>query len=271
MPLSINNNELTSGLLNSLSRSQQGQASALEKLASGKKVNSAADNAAALAIINQFSAQITGSSQAARNSSDGISFAQVADSGLQNISENLQRIRELSLQAANGTLSDQQRGALQQEVGQLQQEIGRTLETTRFNNVDVFNTSATISFQVGANSGETIDLTLPDLSSGVASVSAIDISTQSGADSAASVVDSLLQTVELSSSSLGAVQSRFEAAIDNLDSGRINSEAARSRLRDTDYANQSSLLVQNNIQQQAGIAIQSQANASAQLVLNLLA
>lgn len=270
MPLSIDNTVLTSGLLRGLNQSQSGQESALEKVASGRKVNSAADNAAALAIINQFTTQIDGSAQAIRNSSDGISFAQIAEGGLGSVTDNLQRIRELSLQAANGILGDEQRGALQAEVSQLQEEISRTLETTRFNDVDIFAADATINFQVGPNSGDSIELSLPDLGSELASVADIDISTQGGAESALSTVDTALQTIESVSSDLGATQSRFIAAIDNLDNTRINTAEARSRLRDADIASETSALIQNNIQQQAGVAVQSQANSSAELVLRLL-
>lgn len=270
MPLTVDNTVLTSGLLRGLNQSQSGQESALEKISSGRKVNSAADNAAALAIINQFTTQIDGSSQAIRNSSDGISFSQVAESGLGSITDNVQRIRELSLQAANGTIGDQQRSALQAEVGQLQEEISRTLETTRFNDVDIFAADATINFQVGPNSGDSIELSLPDLNTQLADVASIDISTQGGAESALGIADSALQTVASVSSDLGATQSRFEAAIDNLDNTRINTAEARSRLRDADFVNQTSTLIQSNIQQQAGVAVQSQANTSAELVLRLL-
>lgn len=270
MPLTIDNSVLTSGILRGLNQSQNGQQSALEKIASGRKVNSAADNAAALQIINQFTTQIDGSAQASRNSSDGISFAQVAEGGLETITDNLQRIRELSLQSANGTLSDDQRSALQQEASQLQEEVSRTLETTRFNGVDIFSGATNINFQVGPNSGDNIALSLPDLGTDLNPVSAIDISTQAGADSALGTIDSALQTVEQASADLGSVQSRFEATINNLDSTRINTAEARSRLRDSDFARQTSELVSSTIQQQAGVAVQSQANTSAQLVLRLL-
>lgn len=270
MPLTIDNAVLSSGLLKGLKQSADAQQSSLEKLAAGRKVNSAADNAAALQIINQFSTQIIGSAQAARNSSDGISFSQVAEGGLGSITENLQRIRELSLQAANGTVSNDQRAALQAEVSELQQEVTRTLDTTRFNNVDIFSANLNINFQVGPNSGDNIDLTLPDLATELSPLSSIDISTQAGADSALSSVDSALQSVASASSELGAAQSRFESAINNLENTEINTAEARSRLRDTDYARQSSELIQSSIQQQSGIAVQGQANASAQLVLQLL-
>lgn len=270
MPLTINNSVLTSGLLRGLNQARDAQESSLEKIASGRKVNSAADNAAALQIISQFTTQIDGSTQAIRNSSDGISFAQVAEGGLESVTDNLQRIRELSLQAANGTLSNEQRSALQAEAGQLQEEVSRTLDTTRFNNVDIFSSNVNISFQVGPNSGDTIDLALPDLSTDLAPVVAIDISTQAGAESALSTIDNALQSVATASSELGATQSRFESAINNQESTQVNTAEARSRLRDTDFARQTSELVQSTIQQQAGVAVQSQANTSAQLVLRLL-
>lgn len=270
MPLNIDNSSLSGGLLKSLNQSRDTQQSALEKLASGRKVNGAADNAAALAVIDQFSTQLNGSAQAARNSSDAISFAQVAEGGLDTISGNLQRIRELSLQAANGTASADQRTALQDEVGQLQQEISRTLETTRFNSVDIFTANLNITFQVGANSGDSISLSLPDVTADFAAVTSVDVSTEAGAQAALDAVDSALQTTAAVSADLGAAQSRFQSAIANLQSTEVNTAEARSRLRDTDFARQTSELVQGTIQQQSGIGIQSQANADAQLVLRLL-
>ncbi|WP_101757627.1 flagellin [Oceanicoccus sp. KOV_DT_Chl] len=270
MVQSINNNGLSSGLLQGLNRAQSTQETALERISSGKKVNSAADNAAGLAIIERFASQIDGAGQAIRNTSDGISFSQVAESGIGSISEDIQRIRELSIQAANGSLSDSDRSNLQSEVGQLQDEISRRLDQTSFNGVDIFKTDAEISFQVGANANDTIELSTKDLSADLAAVVDIDISTQAGAQDALANIDPALDALNDQRVDFGAVANRFESTIDNLQNNRINTQAARSRVEDADLAKETSELIKGNIQQQSGIAVQAQANTNAELILRLL-
>lgn len=270
MVQSINNSGLSLGLLQGLNRAQGTQESALERLSSGKQVNSAADNAAGLAIIERFAAQIDGFGQAIRNTSDGVSFAQVAESGLSSIKEDVQRIRELSIQSANAALSDNDRANLQSEVGQLQEEISRRLDQTSFNGVDIFSTDAEISFQVGANANDTIELATADLTSQLSAISSIDISTQAGAQSALEELDTALETINNQQVDFGAVANRFQSTIDNLQNNQINTTDARSRIEDADIASEISELIKGNIQQQAGIAIQSQSNSNAELVLRLL-
>ena len=270
MAFSINNSSLVFGLQQSSNRTQSVQERALERIASGSQVNRAADNAAGLAIIGRFVSQITGSGQAARNTSDGVSFSQVAESGLASITEDLQRIRELAIQSANGTLSDNDRANLQSEVSQLQEEVSRRLDQTRFNSVDIFKTDADISFQVGSNAGDTIELSTRDLSDDFIDVASIDIATRPGAQAALSTIDEALQTVADQQVAFGALQNRFESTISNLQNNRINTEDARSRIQDADFAREVSEQVRGGIQQQSGIAVQAQANASARLILNLL-
>jgi flagellin len=270
MVQSINNSNLSLGILRGLNQAQDKEETALERISSGKQVNSAADNAAGLAIIDRFASQIDGFSQAIRNASDGISFAQVADASLSSVGEDLQRIRELSVQAANGSLSDGDRSNLQSEVGQLQQEVSRRLDQANFNGVDIFKTDAVISFQVGANANDTIDLTTPDLSSDITALTSIDVSTQTGAQDALSVVDSVLQTLNDQQVDFGAVSNRLESSISNLQNNRENTESARSRIEDADIGREVSRSIEGQIQQQAGIAVQSQANTSARLVIQLL-
>lgn len=270
MVQSINNNSLSLGLLQGLDRAQNTQETALGRISTGKQVNSAADNAAGLAIIERFTSQIDGFSQAIRNTSDGISFSQVAESGIGSISEDIQRIRELSIQSANGSLSDNDRANLQSEVGQLQDEIGRRLDQTSFNGVDIFKEEAEISFQVGANANDTIELSTQDLTEDLASVLTVDISTQAGAQDALSDIDDALETLNDTRVDFGAVANRFESTVSNLQNNRINSEDARSRIQDADLAKEVSELIKGNIQQQSGIAVQSQANSNAELLLRLL-
>ncbi len=270
MVQSINNNSLTLGLLGGLNRAQSDQENALERIGSGKQVNSAADNAAGLAIIERFASQITAASQASRNASDGISFAQVAESSLSSIDDSLQRIRELSVQAANGALTDSDRANIQSEVSQLQEEISNQVERANFNGVDILQTDAVIEFQVGENADETVELNTQDLSAELSAISSIDVSTQAGASNALDAIDNTQQAIRDQQVEFGALQSRFESTIDNLANNRINTEDARSRIEDADLAQEVSNQIQAGIQQQSGIAVQSQANTDAQLVLRLL-
>lgn len=270
MALSVNNNSLTLGLLNSLNQARDKEETALERLSTGKKVNSAADNAAALALIEEFSSQIAGAAQAIRNSSDGISFSAVAEAGLESVSDDIQRIRELTIQASSGALQDSDRAVLQAEVSQLQQGISDRLEQTNFNGVDLFNSEVDINFQVGANAGDTIELSTRDLASELTNVSSVDISTEAGAQSALAELDSALQTVSDQRVTFGAVQNRFESNIDSLRNNLVNTSDARSRIEDADVAREVSEQIRGRIQQQSGIAVQALANSSAQLALRLL-
>ena len=270
MVLSINNNSLSSGLLSGLNKAQDRELTALQRIGSGKKVNSAADNAAAVAIIERFAAQITGFGQSIRNSSDGISFTQVADAGLSTISDDIQRIRELSIQSANGSLTDGDRATLQSEVVQLQQGIGQSIDRANFNGVDIFKTDAVISFQVGASADDSIDLSTQNLADDFTDFSSIDISTQAGAQSALADIDAVLQTVTEQRVNFGAIQNRLESSITDLENNRVNTIAARSRMEDADIAREVSEQIKGSIQQQSGIAVQSLANSSAELVLRLL-
>lgn len=266
----INNSGLTSGLLRTLNQAQNNEQSALEKISSGKQLNRAADNAAGLAIIERFAAQIDGFGQAIRNASDGVSFAQVAEAGLSSVSNDLQRIRELSVQAASGALSDSDRANLQSEVGQLQQQIRSQFEQSKFNGVSIFDRNAQISFQVGANAGDTVELATTDLSSQIDAITSLNISTQSAAQDALSVVDNSLQTLSDKQVEFGAVSNRLESAITNLQSNRVNTTDARSRIEDADLAKEVSSQIQGRIQQESSIAVQGQANSNARLVLQLL-
>ncbi|MGK0499861.1 MAG: flagellin [Oceanicoccus sp.] len=267
--ISIDNSS-ASPLLQGLNKSQNQQQTAFERLSSGKQINKAADNAAALAVINQFSAQITGSSQAIRNANDGISLTQIADSSLQSVTDSTQRIRELSIQSANGILSDQARNSLQTEVAALQEDISSAIDASRFGSIELLATDNTINVQVGPNDGDQIEAITSDISPDIAALLAVDISSQSGANDALAIADSALDSVASKQADFGALASRFESAISNLESSRINNAQARSRLADTDFGSEASALVQARIQQQSGIAVQTQANSNAQLVLSLL-
>ena len=243
--------------------------SAMERLSTGKRINSAKDDAAGLAISSSMTSQIRGMGQAIRNSNDGISLAQTADGALGEVTNMLQRVRELSVQSASGTYSVDDRANLQAEVSQLTAQITDVTTNTKFNGVAVFGSSdVTIKIQTGANSGATTDLVVKgfDLSAAVGS----DISTAAGAATALTNVDAGLKAVASTRASLGAGQSRLESIVNNLSSNVANLSDARSRIEDADFSAETTNLAKAQILNQASTAMLAQANQSQQGVLSLL-
>ncbi len=260
----------TSNNASLLQQIQKKQDSLLEKLASGKRVNSAADDAAAQQIIDRLTTQVEGNRQSISNAYDGISLAQVADGGLSGISNDVNRIRELSVQAGNGLLNDADRRALQSEISQLQSNISQTIEQTTFGGQALLSSDGNIDFQVGANAGQKIGVQTQDLASQLEGVLSVDVSTAAGAEQALESADAALEVVGSARGDLGAIQNRFESAARNLSQSDTNLAAARSRLQDTDFAQTASDSVAAGIQSQASIAVQSQANQQQGQVLALL-
>lgn len=258
---------------NNLSTSQSMLAKAQERLSSGLRINSAADDAAGQAIANRMSAQITGMSQAQRNANDGISLTQTMEGGLNQISDNLQRIRELAVQAANDTNSAEDRASIQLEINERVEEIDRVAGATTFNGTDLLNGAATLNIQVGANttadvddiSVETVDATATTLG-----VSALDVSSFTAAQAAIDSVDTALQDIDDNRATLGATLNRFDSVIENLSTNITNLTEARSRIEDADYAVEVSNMTRANILQQAGTSMLAQANQTPQSVLSLL-
>lgn len=275
MALGINTNIASISAQNQLNRSQSLSNESLTRLSSGLRINSAKDDAAGLAISTRFDTQIRGLTVAQRNANDGISMAQTAEGGLDETINNLQRIRELAVQAANGSLTDEDRGLLQDEVAQRLSEISRISSETKFNGQSVLdgtlNSGSAVSFQVGTEAGETITFTFDqDMSASGLSVGAVDISTASGASSALATLDSAIDTVNSFRSDLGALQNRFESTINNLATNIESASAANSRILDADFAAESAKLAKANVLQQAGISVLAQANARPNQVLSLL-
>ncbi|MFC3395217.1 flagellin [Brenneria rubrifaciens] len=287
----INTNTMSLVTQNNLSKSQSSLATAIERLSSGKSINSAKDNAAGQAIANRMTAQVKGLSQAARNANDGISLTQTAEGNLNEINNNLQRIRELAVQAANDTNSSTDRGSIATEMQQRLNEINRVASSASFNGTKLLNGSASggISIQVGANTGADEVITIDSgalvnattgngLASGVASgvaAFAADLSGAVGgsgglAQAIVAAVDTALQEVDTARSNLGAIQNRFESTITNLNNSVNNLSAARSRIEDADYATEVSNMSRAQILQQAGTSVLSQANQVPQTVLSLL-
>lgn len=271
----INTNSIALNAQRNLSTNSASLSTTIQRLSSGLRINSAKDDAAGLAISQRMTAQIRGMDQAARNANDGISLAQTAEGALKSIGDNMQRIRELAVQAANGTNSGDDRASLQKEVEQLHKEITRVVENTTFNGTNLLDGSAaTISIQVGAGAEthDKIEISLADIDAVQAAVAAIDISgtDATGADTAIGVIDAQLDVVNNARADLGAIQNRFSSVISNLQTNSENLSASRSRIQDTDYAKETVELTRTQILQQAGTAMLAQAKAAPQSVLSLL-
>lgn len=276
MANSINTNLSALNTQNKLNRTDKTTKSAMEKLSSGKHINSAKDDAAGLAIALRFAAQIAGANQAARNANDGISLVQTAEGGLQEVTTNLQEMRELAVQSANATNSASDREALQLEYGERQAEIQRTVESTEFNGHKVLNDSSNLEFQVGPNADPSTNKTVVSTSNVLANadVSEVldntDLSSQTSSSDAISKIDAALEQVNLERARLGATQNRLESTVNNLQVSSNSSSAARSRIEDTDYAKQTAELTRSLILNQAGIGALSHAKVNSSLVAGLL-
>ena len=243
----------------------------MEKLASGLRINRAGDDAAGLAISEKMRAQIRGLEMATKNAQDGISLIQTAEGALQETHAILQRMRELAVQAANDTNTDDDRQALQQEIDQLIEEIDRIANQTEFNTEKLLNGNFSDKIiHIGANASQNITISITDMSATGLSVDTIDISTQGGADTALDTLDTAIKTVSEERSKLGAYQNRLEHTINNLSTSAENLTAAESRIRDVDMAKEMMEFTKNNILAQAAQAMLAQANQLPQGVLQLL-
>jgi flagellin len=242
---------------------------AMERLSTGKRINSAKDDAAGLAIASSMTSQIRGMNQAVRNANDGISLAQTADGALNEVTNMLQRISELSVQSASGTYSDDDRTLMQTEVTELGAQIDDIIANTKFNGNAVFGSSdVTFSIQTGSGAADQVTLTVTGLD--VSAASASDISTAGGATTAIGDVDTALKAVATTRASVGAGQSRLESVVNNLNNNVTNLSDARSRIEDADYSAETTALAKAQILSQASTAMLSQANQSQQNVLSLL-
>jgi len=268
----INTNLMSLNVQRNLFQSSSSLSTSIERLSTGLRINSAKDDAAGLAITERMTAQINGKQQAMRNANDGISLAQTAEGALDEVTNNLQRVRELAVQASNATYSDADRALLQKEVTALLAENDRTASQTKFNGVNLLDGSFSgQSFQVGSNASDTISgVAISDMDNAAIGVSAVDISTASGASAALTSVDTALNTINTQRADLGALQSRFESVVNSLQISVENESAARSRIRDADFAVETANLSRTQILQQAGTAMLAQANAAPQNVLGLL-
>jgi len=260
----------------SLTINERSLSKAMAQLSTGKRINGAADDAAGLAIADRMSVQIRSLNQAVRNANDGISMLQTVEGALNNVSGLLQRMRELAVQSANGTNSTTDRQSLDTEFDQLQNEITLISTKTSWNGIQVTGASAgSYSFQIGADSGATVTVSLQDVASGITGMAAVlsttaTLSTDTGASSLITQLDTAITNLNTYRSSLGAYQNRFNFTADNLTNIATNTSASRSRIVDADYAQATSTLARSQIIQQAGTAMLAQANQQPVYVLALL-
>jgi flagellin len=281
MPLTINTNIASLNAQRNLNMSQGSLATSMQRLSSGLRVNSAKDDAAGLAIAERMNAQVRGMNVAVRNANDGISMSQTAEGALSQVSNSLQRMRELAVQARNATNSSSDKDSLNKEFSQLQAEITRVLGGTTFNGKAILGADATaLTFQIGANTTvddtitiSTTDMTLNATITAVTSTATalIDATATTGAiGTVINNIDAALDTINDTRATYGATQSRFDAIITNLQVGVENQSAARSRIMDADFAAETANMSRAQVLQQAGTAMVAQANQLPQQVLKLL-
>ncbi|MDD3239363.1 MAG: flagellin [Lachnospira sp.] len=260
----MNTNRQLSGTTNAQSKST-------EKLSSGYKINRAGDDAAGLSISEKMRSQLKGLNKASANAQDGISLIQTAEGALNETHSILQRMNELDTQAANDTNTTTDRTALQAEVNQLVSEIDRIQKTTQFNTMNLLDGSFTgKNLQVGALSGQNISISISDMNASSLGVGGLSLKSFGSAGQAMKAFQSAINLVSSQRSTLGALQNRLEHTINNLDTTSENTQAAESRIRDTDMAKEMVEYSKNNILTQAGQSMLAQANQSTQGVLSLL-
>ncbi|MBX3606945.1 MAG: flagellin FliC [Piscinibacter sp.] len=266
MPQTINTNVSSLNAQRNLNTSQTSLSTSMQRLSSGLRVNSAKDDAAGLAIADRMNAQIRGINVAIRNANDGISLAQTAEGALATVTDVLQRMRELAVQALNGSNGTSDRVNLDTEFQQLSSEITRIATQTKFNGTAIVGSGAGAQvFQVGANNGDTMTITTAQVSTVTG-----DILTLATASTAMDAIDTALDTITTNRAVYGAAMSRFQFAISNLQITGENQSAARGRIMDADFAAETANLSRAQILQQAGTAMVAQANQLPQQVLQLL-
>ncbi|BBG29016.1 flagellin N-terminal helical domain-containing protein [Zymobacter palmae] len=289
----IATNTLSQLTQNNLDKSQKAQNQAIERLSSGQRINSAKDDAAGLAISDRMTSQVNGLKQANRNANDGMSMAQTAESALSAVTDNLQRVRELVVQAKNGTYTDEDRQSINNEIDARLQEVDRIGKDTTFNGKQLLGSSdktysgtaqtdaqLTTKLQIGAFDGQTIDLKMTDVRSAASTLKGGSDQTISGnalissagvvSDSALTTIDAQIKSIDSTRSTLGAQQNRLESTVESNAATATNLSAAKSQISDADYASEVSAMSTAQILQQAGQNVLSQANSVPQNVLSLL-
>lgn len=284
MVMGINSNTASLNAQRSANAAQNSLTTSMARLSSGLRINTAKDDAAGMAISERMDSQVRGMNVAIRNANDGISMTQTAEGGLATVGNMLQRMRELSVQAVNSTNQSSDLSAMDKEYQQLSQEIERTLRDTQFNGVSVLSgVTSDYTFQVGANSGQVITIDSADLNAATdaantalvevisgGALSALNLTDNTANAGNITALDAAIQAVNEQRASLGAVQSRFDNTISNLQSSVENQTAAKGRIKDADFATESANLSRSQILSQASTAMIAQANQLSQGVMSLL-
>lgn len=271
MALTVNTNIASMSALNNLNQSNRNLSGTLERISSGLRINSAADDAAGLAVAENLDATTRSLGVAARNTNDGIGIIQTAESAANETSNILKRMRELAVQASSDTLGNDERAFIDQEVQALTQEIDRIAAVTDFNGVNLAS-GGTISVQVGVNNtaNDSIDITLGDLRSASLGIGGIDMTTSAGAGSSLADIDDALEAVGTARSGYGATQNRLESTLRHLENYQVNLASAESQIRDADFAKEASEMAKYQTMQQAGIATLAQATSISQAAIQLI-
>ena len=275
MGMTINTNVASLNAQRNAATNDSALATSLQRLSSGLRVNSAKDDAAGLAIASRMDSQARGMNVAVRNANDGVSLVQTAESGMAVIGDMLQRMRELAVQASNGTNTSNDLSALQNEYDALNTEISRTMSAVQFNGTNLLTTTVAFTFQIGANTGQTASIGSADISI-TATVNAMTAAsalvTTAAAENSAKIatLDTAIQGINSSRAKVGAVQNRFNYSISYLQAASENQQAAKGRIMDADFAVETANLSRAQILRQAGAAMVAQANQLPQGVLALL-
>ncbi len=272
MAMVINTNVGSLNATRQLDSSSRDLSVSMERLTSGLRINSAADDAAGLAVATNMTTQIMGTDMAVRNANDGISMAQTIDGASEEMTNMMQRQRELAIQSLNGTYTPENRAAMDAEFNALSAELTRIASTTKFNGIEIMNTAVSTNLQVGweDNAADSINITTIGGSAIATAVTALGVDTSANAAAAITGLNTQLSTLSTARSGVGAVQNRLEYTVSNLQNVSENTSAARSSIQDADFAKESADLAKNQVLQQAGMSMLSQANQSSQDVLSLL-
>ena len=259
---------------NASTKATQALSQSMERLSTGKRINSAKDDAAGLAIAQSMTSQIKGMGQAIRNANDGISMAQTAEGALEEVGNMLQRIRELAVQSASQTYGTSDRTNLNAEVTELKSQITSILTNSEFNGVKLFDGSAgsggTVAVQVGADANTVVNLTFADTDLASLGLTSTAVDSSANAQTAIDDVDGALDDIASKRATLGASQSRLQSVVNNLTTTTVNLSDARSRIEDADFSSETAALAKAQILSQASTAMLAQANQSQQSVLQLL-
>ncbi len=272
MAMVINTNIGSLNATRQLDGSSRELAVSMERLTSGLRINSAADDAAGLAIATSMTSQIRGTDMAVRNANDGISMAQTIDGASEEMGNMMQRQRELAVQSLNGTYSAANRVSMDAEFNALSAELTRIASTTKFNGIEIMNTAVSTNLQVGweDNAADSINITTVGGTAIATAITALGVDNSANAAAAITGLDGQLSVLSAARSGVGAVQNRLDYTVANLQNVSENTSAARSGIQDADFAKESANLARTQVLQQAGMSMLSQANQSSQNVLALL-